>query len=140
MRSERQRGEFPEQAEENRRLWDVNARWWDDPIGDGNDFQTLLIEPATERLLDVRAGDTILDAACGAGRFARRMVELGARVVAFDHSAEFITRARERTSREAAVEYHVVDAANAEDLFHVMFSARTPRVGNLAWARGVMRV
>src|SRR5437879_1783410 len=96
MRSERQSGEFPEQAEENRRLWDVNARWWDDRIGDGNDFQTLLIEPATERLLDVLAGDTILDAACGAGRFARRMAELGARVVAFDHSAEFIARARER--------------------------------------------
>jgi len=79
----------------------VNARWWDDQIGDGNDFQTLLIEPPTERLLDVPAGDTILDAACGAGRFARRMAELGA-------------RARERTSSDAAVEYHVVDAANAE--------------------------
>lgn len=92
----------------------MNARWWDDQIGDGNDFQTLLIEPPTERLLDVPAGDTILDAACGAGRFARRMAELGARVVAFDHSAEFIARARERTSSDAAVEYHVVDAANAE--------------------------
>ena len=114
MRSERQKGEFREKAEENRRLWDVNARWWDDRIGDGNDFQTLLIEPATERLLDVLAGDTILDAACGAGRFARRMAELGARVVAFDHSAEFIARARERTSGDAAVEYHVVDAASAE--------------------------
>jgi hypothetical protein len=53
MTSERQKGEFPEQAEENRRIWDVNARWWDDRIGDGNDFQTLLIEPATERLVDV---------------------------------------------------------------------------------------
>ena len=71
MRSERQRGEFPEQAEENCRIWDVNARWWDDRIGDGDDFQTLLIEPATERLLDVLAGDTILDAACG-GRVPRR--------------------------------------------------------------------
>jgi SAM-dependent methyltransferase len=42
------------------------------------------------------------------------MAELGARVVAFDHSAEFIARARERTSSDAAIEYHVVDAANAE--------------------------
>ena len=107
-------GEFPEQAEETRRIWDVNARWWDDRIGDGNDFQTQLIEPATERLLDVRAGDTILDAACGAGRFARRMAELGARVVAFDQSAEFIARARERTPGDAAIEYHVVDVANAD--------------------------
>src|SRR5215468_1100375 len=85
--------EFPAHADENRRIWDVNARWWDDQIGDGNDFQTLLIEPATDRLLDVRAGDRILDVACGAGRFARRMAEQGARVVAFDYSAAFIMRA-----------------------------------------------
>ena len=106
--------EFPEQGDDNRRIWDANARWWDDRIGDGNDFQTLLIEPATERLLEVQAGDTILDVACGAGRFARRMADLGARVVAFDYSAEFIGRARERTTGNAAVEYHVVDAANPE--------------------------
>ena len=116
MTSEREKAEFPEQAEENRRIWNVNARWWDDRIGDGNDFQTLLIEPATERLLEVMAGDTILDVACGAGRFARRMAELGARVVAFDHSAEFIARARERTSSDAAIQYQVVDVADAEAL------------------------
>ena len=109
-----QDGEFPEQADENRRIWDANARWWDDRIGGGNDFQVLLIEPATDRLLDVRAGDTILDAACGAGRYARRMAALGARVVAFDYSAEFIARARERTAADAAIEYHVLDAGNAE--------------------------
>jgi SAM-dependent methyltransferase len=102
----------------SRRLpsWDANARWWDDAIGDGNDFQTLLIEPATERLLDVRQGDTILDAACGAGRFARRMAQLGARVVAFDYSAAFIARARERTSSDAPIAYHVLDAGNPDAL------------------------
>jgi 2-polyprenyl-3-methyl-5-hydroxy-6-metoxy-1,4-benzoquinol methylase len=108
--------EFPGQADENRRIWDANARWWDDQIGDGNEFQTQLIEPATERLLGVRAGDTILDVACGAGRFARRMAALGARVIAFDYSSQFIARARERTSSSAAVEYHVIDAADPEAL------------------------
>jgi 2-polyprenyl-3-methyl-5-hydroxy-6-metoxy-1,4-benzoquinol methylase len=116
MTTEREEAEFPEQSDENRRIWDANARWWDDRIGDGNDFQVLLIEPGTEGLLDVRAGDTILDVACGAGRFARRLAELGARVVAFDYSAEFIGRARERTPGDAAIEYHVVNAANAEAL------------------------
>ena len=116
MTPEHHEAEFPEHAEENRRIWDANARWWDDRIGDGNDFQTLLIEPATERLLNVVPGDTILDAACGAGRFARRMAALGARVVAFDYSASFIARARERTSSTAAIEYHVLDAANLEGL------------------------
>jgi 2-polyprenyl-3-methyl-5-hydroxy-6-metoxy-1,4-benzoquinol methylase len=119
MANELQNAEFPEQADENRRIWDANARWWDDRIGDGNDFQLLLIEPATERLLAVRAGDTILDAACGAGRFARRMAELGARVVAFDSSAQFIARARERTPTDASIEYHVLDAANAQALLSV---------------------
>lgn len=53
MTSHAQNADFPERSDENRRIWDANARWWDDQIGDGNDFQTVLIEPATERLLDV---------------------------------------------------------------------------------------
>jgi 2-polyprenyl-3-methyl-5-hydroxy-6-metoxy-1,4-benzoquinol methylase len=132
MTRERLNAEFPEQADENRRIWDANARWWDDRIGDGNDFQTVLIEPATERLLDVVAGDTILDAACGAGRFARRLAELGARVVAFDYSAEFIARARERTSRDAAIEYRVVDAANRADLLSLGSKRFTKAVCTMA--------
>jgi 2-polyprenyl-3-methyl-5-hydroxy-6-metoxy-1,4-benzoquinol methylase len=132
MRTERQNAEFPEQADENRRIWDANARWWDDRIGDGNEFQILLIEPATERLLDVLAGDMILDDACGEGRFARRMAELGARVVAFDYSAEFIARARERTSRDASVEYHLVDAGSAEALLALGTNRFTKAVCTMA--------
>src|SRR5437762_3130729 len=113
MKTKDQSSEFPEHADENRRIWDTNAFWWDDRIGDGNTFQTILIEPATERLLDVGTGDTILDVACGAGRFARRMAALGGRVVAFDYSAAFIARARERTPSDAGIEYHIVDAGNA---------------------------
>lgn len=116
MSTDHDKSEFPEHADENRGIWDANARWWDDRIGDGNDFQTLLIEPATERLLAVSEGDVILDIACGAGRFARRMAELGAHVVAFDASAEFVERARGRTGEGASVEYHVIDAANASEL------------------------
>jgi SAM-dependent methyltransferase len=82
--------DFPEHADENRRLWDANAAWWDDKIGDGNDIQDLLIAPASERLLAVHPDDTVLDMACGAGRFTRRLAELGARVTAFDHSEAFI--------------------------------------------------
>jgi 2-polyprenyl-3-methyl-5-hydroxy-6-metoxy-1,4-benzoquinol methylase len=100
-------GEFSDLAEDNHRIWDRNAIWWDDRIGDGNEFQTLLIEPATERLLRPQTGDTILDIACGAGRFARRMADLGARVLAFDQSEQFITRARERTASSVAIDYRV---------------------------------
>src|SRR5215470_2899650 len=103
--------EFPELADENLRIWNANAGWWDDRIGDGNDFQTLLIEPATERLLAIERGDRILDIACGAGRFARRIAALGARIVAIDQSAAFIERARSRTPHGTSIEYHVGNAA-----------------------------
>ena len=132
MTTERQNGEFPEQADENRRIWNANARWWDDRIGDGNEFQTLLIEPATERLLEVAAGDPILDAACGAGRFARRMAALGAQVVAFDYSGEFIVRARERTPAGTAIEYHVMDAANGEAMLSLGSNRFTKAVCTMA--------
>jgi SAM-dependent methyltransferase len=42
------------------------------------------------------------------------MASLGARVIAFDYSAEFIARARERTGANASIEYRVLDAASAE--------------------------
>ncbi len=97
---------------EARRVWDKIAEWWDDKIGDGNEFQLMLVEPATERLLGDIAGQTILDVGCGAGRFARRMAELGATVVAFDFSESFIERARQRTPEEMPIEYHVADATD----------------------------
>jgi 2-polyprenyl-3-methyl-5-hydroxy-6-metoxy-1,4-benzoquinol methylase len=109
---ENAKSEFPELADENLEIWNCNAEWWDDRIGDGNEFQTHLIEPASERLLAISPGDQILDVACGAGRFARRMAELGGRVIAIDNSAQFIKRAKTRTPGESSIEYHVADAAN----------------------------
>src|SRR5205823_3218551 len=106
------KSEFPEHARENQEIWNLNANWWDDRIGDGNDFQTYLIEPASERLLAISPADQILDVACGAGRFARRMAKLGGRVTAFDYSTAFIERARTRTAEESGIEYHVVDTAD----------------------------
>ncbi len=108
--------EFLDLHMETRRIWDANAEWWDDHIGDGNAFQCELIEPATERLLDVRTGDVILDIASGSGRFARRMAELGAQVVAFDFSERAIARARRRTDHRANIEYHVIDARESDQV------------------------
>jgi len=77
-----------------------------------------LIEPSMERLLDISNGDRILDIGCGAGRFSRRMVELGAYVVACDLSVKFINRAKQRTPADVKnnIEYHVVDAADEKEL------------------------
>ncbi len=102
---------------EVRRIWNKNAEWWDDKIGDGNDYQCELIEPATEYLLNVSKGDTILDIACGAGRFARHMAELDAYVVACDFSEKFIKRAKKRTPKNMKnIEYHIIDATKEKEL------------------------
>ncbi len=110
-------GEWSEHNEEARQIWNANAEWWDDRIGDGNDFQDVLIEPTTERLLEVEPGTVVLDVGCGGGRFARRMVQLGAHVVAFDFSERFIQRAKARTPVGAGkIEYHVIDATDKQQL------------------------
>ena len=44
----------------------------------------------------VRAGDRVLDAGCGAGRFTRELLELGAEVVALDLSQTQLALCRER--------------------------------------------
>ena len=109
-------GEFPALIDDNQRIWEANAEWWDDRIGDGNVFQTHLIEPATERLLAIAPGDIVLDLACGAGRMARRIAASGARVGAVDQSAAFIARARERTPAGSTIEFHVVNVDDTPSL------------------------
>lgn len=53
--------------DEVRSIWERNAEWWDDRIGDGNAFQRELIEPATLRLAAPGPGMAILDIAWGRG-------------------------------------------------------------------------
>jgi 2-polyprenyl-3-methyl-5-hydroxy-6-metoxy-1,4-benzoquinol methylase len=108
--------DFPEYLE-TREIWDRIAEWWDDQIGDGNLFQDVLIEPATERLLNITCGERVLDIACGAGRMARRLARQGAVITAFDGSEKFIQRAVERTNPDQEkIDYRVMDATNREAL------------------------
>ncbi len=111
------RVDFPQFLDEAVEIWDEISDWWDDKIGDGNDAQDELIEPTQERLLDIKRGERLLDIACGAGRFTRRMAELGASITALDHSAKFIARARKRSQQyENSIDFHVVNAADASAL------------------------
>jgi ubiquinone/menaquinone biosynthesis C-methylase UbiE len=99
--------------------WEKKAAFWDEKMGEGNAFQRVLIGPATERLLQVRPGETVLDVACGNGVFSRRLAELGARVVAVDFSEKFIELARARTEKAGygeVVEYLVADATSEEQM------------------------
>lgn len=115
-------------------IWEENAAFWDEAMGEGNAFQRILIGPAAEKLLALRPGDLVLDIACGNGVFSRRMAELGARVVACDFSATFIQHARQRTSEYAArIEYEIIDATRRDQLLALGRGPDGPRQFDAAY-------
>jgi 2-polyprenyl-3-methyl-5-hydroxy-6-metoxy-1,4-benzoquinol methylase len=108
-------GSFPAFTAESRRVWERNAVFWDEQMGEGNAFQRVLIGPTTERLLALRRGERVLELACGNGVMSRRLAQLGARVLATDYSETFVARARARSAGAeyaSRLEYRVVDATD----------------------------
>jgi 2-polyprenyl-3-methyl-5-hydroxy-6-metoxy-1,4-benzoquinol methylase len=101
---------------ESREIWNRNAPEWDAQMGEGGAFQRVLIGPNTERLLALQPDELVLDIACGNGAFARRMAQLGARVVASNFSEVFIERAMARTPHSDRITYRVVDATDEQQL------------------------
>lgn len=98
-------------------IWERIARWWDEQICEGNEFQKMLIMPATDRLLDPKPGQTILDVACGNGNYSRSLGRRGAKVVACDFSEKFLDCARSRTTpADGNIEYRKIDATNRAEL------------------------
>lgn len=96
-------------------IWSRIAPYWDDFLGEGNQFQQTLIMPTTDRMLALQPGETVLDIACGNGNYSRRMAAIGAIVTAFDGAAPFIERAQQRTTSEGLdIDYRVIDATNAD--------------------------
>ncbi len=103
--------------EETRQVWERNAAFWDERMGEGNDFVEVLIWPATERLLTVQPGERVLDVACGNGLTSRRLAAMGAEVTAFDFSSEMIEFARRRTvENRERIHYQVMDGTDEQAL------------------------
>lgn len=94
--------------------WEVNAEFWDTYMGDeSNDFHRDLVRPSTERLLDIKDGELVLDIACGNGNFSKRLADNGASVVAFDYSPKMIELATKRRNNVLnKVSFNVCDATN----------------------------
>lgn len=82
-----------------RAIWARLGPWYDAAVGEGNEFQVQLIMPFTTRLLGPRAGQRVLDVACGNGNYARRLAgEHGCRVTAFDVAPGLVDAARRRSA------------------------------------------
>lgn len=100
---------------ENKKIWDSNAKDWDDYMGEGgNNWHKELIAPETERLLNLKRGDKLLDIGCGNGLFARRMAKKGIKVTAFDFSNPNIENAQKYDITN--IDYLVLDATLESDL------------------------
>jgi 23S rRNA-/tRNA-specific pseudouridylate synthase/2-polyprenyl-3-methyl-5-hydroxy-6-metoxy-1,4-benzoquinol methylase len=94
--------------------WDSVAQWYDDLQGDkGNDHYEQVILPGALRLLEPKAGMTVLDVACGQGVLCRRLAALGVNVTGIDASPKLIELARERSP---GVTFHATDARSMATL------------------------
>jgi 2-polyprenyl-3-methyl-5-hydroxy-6-metoxy-1,4-benzoquinol methylase len=101
--------------DEVRAIWDQNADFWNERMGEGNRFHKLLIEPAQLELLRIAGGEVILDAACGNGQFARKMADCGARIVAIDVAPRMIENAKARSAAYGdRIDFQVCDCTNVE--------------------------
>jgi len=103
--------------DEIRDAWNKNAAFWDERMGEGNEFVEMLVWPATERLLELRSEERVLDIACGSGLSSRRLAARGAEVVAFDFAEDMIARARARSEAQAGrIQYLILDATEEAGL------------------------
>ena len=109
--------EIRQASKQVKEAWNVNAAYWDKRMGEGNDWFEKLVWPATERMLELKTGDVVLDIACGNGLTSRRMAATGGEVVAFDFAQEMILHARKRTTENPdRIEYLVLDATDEKTL------------------------
>jgi 2-polyprenyl-3-methyl-5-hydroxy-6-metoxy-1,4-benzoquinol methylase/GNAT superfamily N-acetyltransferase len=112
-RMERVMGEFAALNTGSVQAWEALARWWDDTTGEADAFHRTLVIPATDRLLALRPGERVLEAACGNGGYARHLAAQGAEVVAFDASHQFVELAQERTTEwRDRISYRHIDATD----------------------------
>lgn len=72
----------------------------------GSPYNALYDRPAVLSLLGDVRGQRVLDAGCGPGFYAEKLVEQGAEVVAFDQGPGMVRLARERVGERAAFRVH----------------------------------
>lgn len=121
-------------TDESKKRWETNADFGDERMGEhSNRFHREIVRPSTEVLLDINEGEKILDIACGNGNFSKRLAELGARVTAFDYSANLVESAKKRcASYLDKIEFKVKDATNYNELVKLGEEGFDKAVANMA--------
>ena len=77
--------------------WESVSDWYGDyQAGSKSDHFSEVIIPGAIGMLDIKTGDRVLDIACGEGRFAAAMTDLGAQVSGVDASEGLINAASAR--------------------------------------------
>ena len=122
-------------TEESKKIWEKNAQFWDDAMGDeSNEFHREVVRPKVTELLSPDPSDYILDIACGNGNYSSYLAQRGASVVAFDYSKKMIELAKRRQSQYAKqIEFCVADATDRKSILELKRNrAFTKAVSNMA--------
>src|SRR5437016_3035329 len=95
--------------------WGGVADWYDRLVGDeGSEYQREVVLPGVIRLLAPKAGEAMLDIACGQGVVCRMLSERGVKMTGVDAARELIAAARQRS--DPSITYHVGDARKLADV------------------------
>lgn len=101
------------QAKQQSSHWGHVGAWYDDLVGqDGSDHHQKLIIPGVLRMLNLKAGDRLLDVACGQGVLGRAGAKQGIDTVGVDMAASLVAAAMERREDHALERYYQGDARN----------------------------
>lgn len=111
--------------------WSGVAGWYDQLVGEsGSEYHREVVLPGVMRLLTPRAGEAIVDIACGQGVLCRLLHERGVIATGIDASRELVALARQRNealrTKDRGVSpptYHVADARQLGFLPEGDFSA-----------------
>jgi len=96
----------------NDRGWDAVAAWYDKLVGEsGSDYHRNVILPAALRILDPKAGESIIDVCCGQGVIIGPLLDAKVtKVTGVDASPRLIESAKGRFGADNRVSLVVADA------------------------------
>ncbi len=90
--------------------WQGVSGWYDDLLTKEDTYQGKVILPNLLRILNPKAGENVLDVACGQGFFAHEVAKFDARVVGVDSSKDLINIAtKNKTGNE---KFFITNAEN----------------------------